>query len=43
MTATEFFVRTADLVVSFESDATGRVTGLMIQQGEAKQRLVRRN
>jgi uncharacterized protein DUF3471 len=43
MTATEFFVRTADLVVSFESDATGRVTGLMIQQGEGKQRLVRRN
>ena len=43
MTATEFFVRTADLVVSFESDATGRVTGLMIQQGEGKQRLIRRN
>lgn len=43
MTATEFFVRTADLVVSFESDATGRVTGLVIQQGEAKQRLARRN
>jgi hypothetical protein len=43
MSATEFFVRKPDLVVSFESDATGRVTGLMIGQGETKQRLVRRN
>jgi hypothetical protein len=43
MSVTEFFVRKADLVVSFESDATGRVTGLMIAQGETKQRLVRRD
>jgi hypothetical protein len=43
MSVSEFFVRKADLVVSFESDATGRVTGLMIAQGETKQRLVRRN
>lgn len=43
MSATEFFVRNVDLVVSFESDAAGRVTGLTIAQGESKQRLVRRN
>lgn len=43
MSATEFFVRNVDLVVSFESDAAGRVTGLTIAQGESRQRLVRRN
>ncbi|HET7372633.1 MAG TPA: DUF3471 domain-containing protein [Gemmatimonadaceae bacterium] len=43
MSATEFFVRNVDLVISFESDAAGRVTGLRIAQGESRQRLVRRN
>ena len=43
MSATEFFVKNVDLVVSFESDAAGRVTGLTIAQGESRQRLVRRN
>ena len=43
MSATEFFVRNVDLVISFESDAAGRVTGLTIAQGESRQRLVRRN
>jgi len=43
MSATEFFVRNVDLVISFESDAGGRVTGLTIAQGESRQRAVRRN
>jgi hypothetical protein len=43
MSATEFFVRNVGLVISFESDAAGRVTGLTIAQGESRQRLVRRN
>jgi hypothetical protein len=43
MSATEFFVRNVDLVISFESDAAGRVTGLRIAQGESRQRLVRRD
>jgi hypothetical protein len=38
---TEFFVKKPDLVVAFETDSTGRVTGLTIAQGEAKQRLSR--
>lgn len=43
MSPTEFFVRKPDLVLTFENDATGRVAGLTITQGEAKQRFVRRN
>jgi len=43
MSQTEFFVRKPDLALAFETDSTGRVTGLTIEQGEAKQRLVRRN
>jgi Domain of unknown function (DUF3471). len=42
MSPTEFFVRTPDLVVAFEADSTGRVTGLTLGQGDAKNRLVRR-
>jgi len=42
MSPTEFFVRTPDLVLSFESDSSGRVTGLSIAQGETKQRLTRK-
>ncbi len=41
MTATEFFVRKPDLVVAFETDSTGHVTGLTIAQGDNKQRLPR--
>jgi len=41
MTATEFFVRKPDLVVAFETDSTGQVTGLTIAQGDNKQRLTR--
>jgi len=41
MSPTEFFIRKPDLVVAFETDSAGRVTGLTIVQGEAKQRLTR--
>ena len=43
MSPTEFFVRKPDLVVAFETDSTDRVTGLAIEQGDAKHRFVRRN
>jgi len=41
MSPTEFFVKKPDLVVAFETDSSGRVTGLTIAQGEGKQRLSR--
>lgn len=41
MSPTEFFVKKPDLVVAFETDSTGRVSGLTIAQGEGKQRLSR--
>ena len=41
MSPTQFFVRKPDLVVTFESDSTGRVTALTLSQGDAKQRLER--
>ena len=41
MSPTEFFVKKPDLVVAFEIDSAGRVTGLTIAQGEAKQHLSR--
>jgi hypothetical protein len=41
MSPSEFFVKKPDLVVAFETDSTGRVTGLTIAQGEGKQRLSR--
>ena len=41
MSPSEFFVKKPDLVVAFEADSTGRVTGLTIAQGEGKQRLSR--
>jgi hypothetical protein len=43
MAPTEFFVKKPDLVLTFQTDATGRVTGLTIEQGETKNRFVRRN
>jgi hypothetical protein len=43
MSSTEFFARKPDLLLAFESDSTGRVTGLTIQQLETKQRFVRSN
>jgi hypothetical protein len=43
MSPTEFFVRKPNLVLAFESDSTGRVTGLTVQQLEMKQRFVRSN
>jgi hypothetical protein len=43
MSPLEFFVRTPDLVMSFESDSSGRVTGLSIGQGETRQRLTRKD
>jgi hypothetical protein len=43
MSPTEFFTRKPDLLLAFESDSTGRVTGLTIQQLETKQRFVRSN
>jgi len=43
MSPTQFFVKKPDLVLAFESDSTGRVTALTIQQLETKQRLVRNN
>jgi hypothetical protein len=39
---TEFFVRKPDLALAFETDSTGRVIGLAIEQGETKHRVVRR-
>jgi hypothetical protein len=41
MSPSEFFVKKPDLVVAFETDSGGRVTGLTIAQGEGKQRLSR--
>ncbi len=41
MSPSEFFLKKPDLVVAFETDSTGRVTGLTIAQGETKQRLSR--
>ena len=41
MSPSEFFVRTPDFVVAFETDSTGGVAGLTIAQGETKQRLTR--
>jgi hypothetical protein len=41
MSPSEFFVKKPDLVVAFETDSAGRVTGLTIAQGEGKQRLSR--
>jgi hypothetical protein len=41
MSQTEFFVRTPDLVVTFEVDAAGVVRGLTVAQGDGKQRFVR--
>lgn len=43
MSLTEFFVRKPDLVVTFLSDSTGRISGLTISQGEGKQRFVRKD
>ena len=43
MSPTEFFVRKPNLVLAFESDSTGRVTGLTVQQLEMRQRFVRSN
>jgi len=43
MSPTQFFVRKPDLVVAFESDSTGHVTGLTLGQGETKNRFVRKN
>ena len=43
MSPTEFFVRKPDLVMSFESDSSGRVTGLSIGQGDTRQRLTRKD
>jgi hypothetical protein len=43
MSQTEFFVRKPDLALAFEADSTGRVTGLTIEQGERKQRFVRKD
>ena len=43
MSQTEFFVRKPDLVLAFESDANGVVTGLMLGQGETRQHLTRKN
>lgn len=43
MSPSEFFVRKPDLVMSFESDSSGRVTGLSIGQGETRQRLTRKD
>jgi hypothetical protein len=43
MSQTSFFVREPDLVVTFDADPSGHVTGLTIQQGEAKQRFARKN
>lgn len=41
MSQTEFFVRKPDLVIAFELDAQGAITGMTVAQGEGKQRLVR--
>jgi hypothetical protein len=41
MSPTEFFIRKPDLVIAFEADSAGRVSGLTIVQGETKQRLIR--
>ena len=43
MSPTEFFIRKPDLVVAFETDSAGHVTGLSIAQGEGKQRLSRKS
>jgi len=43
MSPTEFFVRKPDLVLAFEADSTGGVTGLTVKQGDAKNRFVRKN
>jgi uncharacterized protein DUF3471 len=43
MSATDFFVRKPDLVVAFETDTVGRVAALTLQQGETKQRFIRKN
>jgi len=42
MSPTQFFVRIPDLVVMFETESSGRVTALTLQQGEAKNRFVRK-
>jgi hypothetical protein len=41
MSPTEFFIRQPDLVIAFETDSAGHVTGLTLTQGEAKQQLRR--
>jgi len=43
MSPTEFFVRKPDLALAFEAESAGRVTGLIIEQGETKHRFVRRS
>lgn len=43
MSQTEFFVRAPDLVVTFDVDAGGAISGLTVGQGENKQHLGRDN
>jgi hypothetical protein len=43
MSTTQFFAKKPDLLLAFESDSAGRVTGLTVQQLETKQRFVRSN